>query len=203
MSLSEIHLTSKTPLITALSAWEAYLADQQRSKYTIRSFAGDIRLLSDYLSPDKPVGSLTLQDLKRFLEWVQSGRNRGIPCSPKSYARRVTSLKSFFRWLKLHGRIDSDPAEDLIQRTVISPIPEILTLNEQNHLINSAIAHASSGSSEDTRPLALFQLLIETGIKKMIAHEGPYLLEVTIEKEDNVFPMVPTGASVSDIILEP
>jgi acetolactate synthase-1/2/3 large subunit len=44
---------------------------------------------------------------------------------------------------------------------------------------------------------------LETGIKKMIAHEGPYLLEVTIEKEDNVFPMVPTGASVSDIILEP
>ncbi|MGE0019806.1 MAG: biosynthetic-type acetolactate synthase large subunit [Draconibacterium sp.] len=44
---------------------------------------------------------------------------------------------------------------------------------------------------------------LETGIRKMIEHEGPYLLEVTIEKEDNVFPMVPTGASVSDIILEP
>jgi acetolactate synthase-1/2/3 large subunit len=44
---------------------------------------------------------------------------------------------------------------------------------------------------------------LETGIKRMIAHEGPYLLEVTIEKEDNVFPMVPTGASVSDILLEP
>ncbi len=44
---------------------------------------------------------------------------------------------------------------------------------------------------------------LETGIQKMIDHDGPYLLEVTIEKEDNVFPMVPTGASVSDIILEP
>ena len=44
---------------------------------------------------------------------------------------------------------------------------------------------------------------LETGVQKMIDHDGPYLLEVTIEKEDNVFPMVPTGASVSDIILEP
>jgi len=44
---------------------------------------------------------------------------------------------------------------------------------------------------------------LETGIQQMIDHDGPYLLEVTIEKEDNVFPMVPTGASVSDIILEP
>jgi len=40
------------------------------------------------------------------------------------------------------------------------------------------------------------------GIQKMLDHDGPYLLEVVVEKEDNVFPMVPTGASVSDIILE-
>jgi acetolactate synthase-1/2/3 large subunit len=43
---------------------------------------------------------------------------------------------------------------------------------------------------------------LEESIQRMIDHDGPYLLEVTIEKEDNVFPMVPTGASVSDIILE-
>ncbi len=44
---------------------------------------------------------------------------------------------------------------------------------------------------------------LEDSIQKMIDHDGPYLLEVKIEKEDNVFPMVPTGASVSDVILEP
>jgi acetolactate synthase I/II/III large subunit len=44
---------------------------------------------------------------------------------------------------------------------------------------------------------------LDSGIQKMLDHEGPYLLEVVIEKEDNVFPMVPTGASVSDVILEP
>lgn len=44
---------------------------------------------------------------------------------------------------------------------------------------------------------------LDSGIQKMIDHDGPYLLEVVIEKEDNVFPMVPTGASVSDIMLEP
>ncbi|MCY1719488.1 biosynthetic-type acetolactate synthase large subunit [Prolixibacteraceae bacterium Z1-6] len=44
---------------------------------------------------------------------------------------------------------------------------------------------------------------LEDSVQKMVDHDGPYLLEVIIEKEDNVFPMVPTGASVSDIILEP
>jgi acetolactate synthase-1/2/3 large subunit len=39
-------------------------------------------------------------------------------------------------------------------------------------------------------------------IKKMIESKKPYFLEVKVEKEDNVFPMIPTGASVSDIRLE-
>jgi acetolactate synthase-1/2/3 large subunit len=42
---------------------------------------------------------------------------------------------------------------------------------------------------------------LEGAMKKMIAHDGPYLLEVMIEKEDNIFPMVPAGKSVSQIIL--
>ena len=43
---------------------------------------------------------------------------------------------------------------------------------------------------------------LEAAIDKMLDHDGPYLLEVKCEKEDNVFPMVPSGASVSDIRLE-
>lgn len=44
---------------------------------------------------------------------------------------------------------------------------------------------------------------LDDAIKVMIDTEGPYLLEVNIEKDDNVFPMVPAGASVSDILLSP
>ncbi|MDC3077583.1 biosynthetic-type acetolactate synthase large subunit [Flavobacteriales bacterium] len=43
---------------------------------------------------------------------------------------------------------------------------------------------------------------LDIGIKKMLKHNGPYLLEVVIEKEENVFPMVPSGSSVADIRLE-
>lgn len=39
------------------------------------------------------------------------------------------------------------------------------------------------------------------GMDRMLRHEGPYLLEVMVAKEDNVFPMIPTGASVSEIRL--
>ena len=44
---------------------------------------------------------------------------------------------------------------------------------------------------------------LEGAIQEMLDHKGPYVLEVVVEQEDNVFPMIPTGASISDILLEP
>lgn len=38
-------------------------------------------------------------------------------------------------------------------------------------------------------------------VEEMLATEGPYFLEVVVEKEDNVFPMIPTGASLTEIRL--
>ena len=43
---------------------------------------------------------------------------------------------------------------------------------------------------------------LKSAVNKMIKSKKPYFLEVKVEKEDNVFPMIPTGASVSDIRLE-
>ena len=43
---------------------------------------------------------------------------------------------------------------------------------------------------------------LASAVKDMIASDEPYFLEVCVEKENNVFPMVPSGASVSDIRLE-
>lgn len=43
---------------------------------------------------------------------------------------------------------------------------------------------------------------LDEAIERMAKHDGPYLLEVKVEKEGNVFPMVPSGSSVSEIRLE-
>ncbi len=43
---------------------------------------------------------------------------------------------------------------------------------------------------------------LKNAVEKMIRSKKPYFLEVTVEKEHNVFPMIPTGASVSEIRLE-
>jgi acetolactate synthase I/II/III large subunit len=43
---------------------------------------------------------------------------------------------------------------------------------------------------------------LDDAVKTMIETEGPFLLEVLVEKEGNVFPMVPAGAAVDEIRLE-
>jgi acetolactate synthase-1/2/3 large subunit len=43
---------------------------------------------------------------------------------------------------------------------------------------------------------------LTAAIQEMINAEGPYFLEVVVEKEDNVFPMIPTGASLNEIRLQ-
>ena len=43
---------------------------------------------------------------------------------------------------------------------------------------------------------------LNQSVKEMLDFNGPYLLEVCVNKEENVFPMIPTGSSVSDIRLE-
>ncbi|HAS47013.1 MAG TPA: biosynthetic-type acetolactate synthase large subunit [Microscillaceae bacterium] len=42
---------------------------------------------------------------------------------------------------------------------------------------------------------------LSSGLENLLNHKGSFLLEVVVEKEDNVFPMVPTGESVSNIRL--
>ncbi len=162
-SAPEMHITPNTPLLPAIQSWEIYLYDQNRSLYTVKAFLGDLRLFAGFLPPDKTVGSVSTDDIQHFLDWLQTGRS--IPCSPKSLARRITSVKSFFRWLFKMGRISLDPAEKILQQSVISPLPTILTAAEQEKVIKVANSYRQA-KKPDARPYTLLALLLETGIKK-------------------------------------
>ncbi|MUU78826.1 biosynthetic-type acetolactate synthase large subunit [Winogradskyella endarachnes] len=68
-------------------------------------------------------------------------------------------------------------------------------------MVNPDFVTIAKGYHIDAKKVSNRQNL-KVAIKEMIECEGPYFLEVRVEKEDNVFPMIPTGASVSDIRLE-
>ncbi|MBN1305873.1 MAG: tyrosine-type recombinase/integrase [Anaerolineales bacterium] len=157
------HLNAQTLLPPAIKSWEMYLTDQGRSPNTIKAFLSDINILTEYLPPDRSLGAITTLDLNRFFEWME--KERGIPCSPKTLARRITATKSFFRWLHQYGVLVVDPAEKVIQHSVISPLPTVLTEKEINACLEAAQKHRLE-SKPDARYYTLLLLLLITGIKK-------------------------------------
>ncbi|MBL8079594.1 MAG: site-specific integrase [Anaerolineales bacterium] len=157
------HITSKTLLPTAINGWEMYLNDQGRSQNTLKAFLSDVRLLTQYIAPDRAIGAITTEELNKFFEWME--KERDIPCSPKTLSRRITSVKSFFRWLHQFGIISPDPAEKVLQRSAISPLPQVLTESEYEAVLLAADRHRRE-SKPDARPYTLLNLLLSTGIKK-------------------------------------
>lgn len=162
-NLPEIHITPDTTFKPAISSWEVFLRDQGRSIFTVKAFIGDLKLFSRNLPDDATIGSVTTNEINHFLDWLQTGRN--VPCSPKSLSRRITSIKSFFRWLTQSGRLSIDPAEKVLQKSVISPLPLVLTPEEELNVVETAMKYRS-GPKPDARPYALLTLLLTTGIKK-------------------------------------
>ena len=176
------HLTAQTPLVSAINSWQAYLADKGRSPNTIKAFLSDVRLLTTFLPEDITIGKITTSDLNRYFEWME--KERDVPCSPKTLARRITATKSLFRWLHQYGVLTVDPAEKVAQRSAISPLPTVLTPDEYEAVLLAADRHRR-GQKPDARPYALVYLLMTTGIKKsetlgielehieLEAHNGP------------------------------
>jgi integrase/recombinase XerD len=157
------HITANTSIMPAVNAYEMYLNDQGRSPYTVKAFLSDLRLMASFFPPDRALGAITLADLNRYFDWMKN--ERPVPCSPKTLARRITTTKSFFRWLHKNAILMIDPAEKVIQHSVMSPLPVILT-DEEIQAVMLAADRYRRKNKPDARPYALLYLLLTTGIKK-------------------------------------
>ncbi len=91
-------LTRHSPVTDAVEPFLEHLRLEGRSQHTIKAFASDLRLVIEFFGEDMALEDFTTTKLNRFMTWIETGR--GVPCSRKSYARRVTTLKVFFKFLK-------------------------------------------------------------------------------------------------------
>ena len=159
-------ISGEASLQAALGAFEIHMRDEGFSLNTIKAFASDIRLLGKYLGAGQPIGEIGTKNLNDFLDWLLN--DRGVPCSPKSYARRVTTLKVFFGWLYEVGAIGNDPSTAVIQRTVTSPLPILPTDDRIDDALiqTQAMREGVNIKKPDARPHLLLSLLLKTGIKK-------------------------------------
>jgi integrase/recombinase XerD len=92
-----------------------------------------MRLVTEFFGETMVLDQFTTTLLNRFMDWIERGR--GVPCSRKSYARRVTTLKVFFKFLKSEHVMPDDPAAALLQRSGAAPLQPILTDAEIERLL--------------------------------------------------------------------
>jgi len=153
-------------LSTAIAVWGQALKETGNTPNTVNAFTADLRLMMHYLGGGRAIASIATRDLQDFFRWMEA--ERGVPCSPKTYSRRITSIKSFFRFLGEKGTLAADPAAPVVQRLVQSPLPEILTYAEAQSVLTAARAMrvAPGQARADDRPFVLASLLLQTGIKK-------------------------------------
>lgn len=150
-------------LSDSLPAFERFMRDQGFTDHTVDSFLGDMGLLIQHLGATTKLGTVRTKHLDAFMRWLS--QERDVPCSPKSYARRVTTLKVFFGWLKDDGILAHDPSLRVVQRQAHSPLPTILYDNQIEELlaVTQTMMH---GDKPDPRPHLLVTLILTTGIKK-------------------------------------
>lgn len=156
-------LTAQSSLSAAMERFGDYMVQQEYAENTVKSFLGDLRIFKRYLKGNPPIGEIGTRNLQDFLHWLQ--HERGRPCSPKSYARRLTTLKVFFAWLAGEGAIRSDPAAAVSHKPVQVPLPRILYDNQVANLL-AVTRQLRQAEKPDPRPHLLVTLLLHTGIKK-------------------------------------
>jgi integrase/recombinase XerD len=156
-------INQHTPLRDTVSLFQQFLLKEGKSEHTVKAFTSDLQLLAEQSNEETPVGRYTTTMLNDFLIWLEHGR--GVPCSRKSYARRVTTLKVYFKWLHEISAISHDPAKPVLQRSGPAPLSEVLSPEQ----IDAAIEFSRTmrrGEIIDLRPEVLFRLIVDTGIKK-------------------------------------
>jgi site-specific recombinase XerD len=156
-------ITRATSLRATLPLFAQHLQQAGKTAHTIAAFLGDMGLLGEYAGLSTAIGELHTDDLTRFLDWMEN--ERGVPCSRKTYARRVTTLKVYFRWLVAIDALSVDISRPILQRSGPAPLSDVLNLRQTEACLLASERFVRQGEP-DSRPVFLFRLLLETGIKK-------------------------------------
>lgn len=156
-------ISKYTPIGATLEHFRKFLTREGKSEHTVKAFMGDMNLLTEYTDENTPIDKYTTSMLNDYLDWMEN--RRGVPCSRKTYARRVTTLKVYFKWIKSLSAIKHDPALAVLQRSGPAPLSHVLMPDEVDAVLDIA-QRQKKGDETDFRPELLFRLLLQTGIKK-------------------------------------
>ena len=124
---------------------------------TAEGYADDVQKLITYLnSVGIGVESASAADLENFVCTLHD-----VGIQPRSQARIISGIKSFYRYLKLEGYIDKNPTTMLTQPKIGRHLPDVLTIGE----IDRMIACIDMSKPEGIRNRAIVETLYGCGLR--------------------------------------
>jgi integrase/recombinase XerD len=125
------------------------------SANSLSAYHIDLQRFSSGILPLAPPGA-SAQDLARYVESLY-----GAGLSPRSIARHMTTLRSFYSFLTREGEIQADPTEFLTPPKQWSNLPKYLNRQEIDRLLAAPEASKPTG----LRDRAMLELLYATGLR--------------------------------------
>ena len=159
--IQEIHkIHSKMNWESEINGFKNYLkVEKGLSDNSIHAYIADLYKLVQFLEErnyDVGPESIKLDHLKEMIEWVN---NRGI--SPRTQARIISGIKSFYKYLLIEEKVDKDPTALLETPKVGRKLPEILSVEEIDTIINAV----DTKKPEGQRNKAILETLYSCGLR--------------------------------------
>ena len=123
---------------------------------TVEAYIGDVNKLMAFFGDAGRLLIVTLGDLREFLSAMAD-----VGVNARSQARIISSLRSFYGFLKLDGYIESDPTELLRSPKIGMRLPDVLTLEEIDDIINAI----DLATHEGQRNRAIIEVLYSCGLR--------------------------------------
>ena len=140
--------------------YKAYLQlEKSLSDNSVEAYLHDIEKFTTFLSATKALKTpqqITLKDLEQFIRWINE-----LGMTPGSQARIISGLKSFFKYCLLERIITSDPSALLESPKLKRTLPDILSFDEIEKIINQLDLSKPEGG----RNKAMLETLYSCGLR--------------------------------------
>ena len=142
--------------------------ERNASPHTLRNYASDLAQFLEFLSKTgrditgspEALAAVGHHEIRAFLATLYEGGRK-----KSSIARKVASLRAFFKYLHREGIIEENPARLVSTPKLPKTLPHILTTEEMNRFLNSVGKSARNGGVLRLRDRAMLELLYASGLR--------------------------------------
>src|SRR5438270_454706 len=149
-------------------------AERNLSRFTVRNYSTDLRHYFVYLEEQE----IELLGVTRqlFRGYIASMQQAGL--AQASVVRRVSTAKSFYRWLRIEGVMTDDPLANVTGPKQAKRLPHVMTLAD----ITNLIAAADGDAPSELRDHALLEVMYASGVRVSEA-SGLDMSDVDLEQK--------------------